>query len=303
MKRKVALIGPSTYMVSLPSKWAKENNVKKGDEVEVEAKDKELIISTEKKLPEVKRLDLEEKEVGHFHKYLLAYLYHKGYDEIRISLRGRNASLTIQERMDQLIGYEVVSETDKSITIKSVSEPNQKEFDSILRRIFLIQLEMSSSCYDAFLKADYDLLGKISLMESTNNRLTDYCKRMINKFGYKERENTTFIYVIIRDLERLADMYKDLCFAFFREDSYKLPKQLLDMLNETNYFFRFFYELYYSFNPEKISEFFERKDKMKKAANLAMLKSKGKETIFLHILAEIQNTIFELYGPYYTMKI
>ena len=33
MQRKVIQQGPSTLMVSLPSKWVKENNIKKGEEL------------------------------------------------------------------------------------------------------------------------------------------------------------------------------------------------------------------------------------------------------------------------------
>ena len=35
MQRKVNQIGPSTLMVSLPSKWVKRYNVKKGDSLEL----------------------------------------------------------------------------------------------------------------------------------------------------------------------------------------------------------------------------------------------------------------------------
>ena len=48
MKRKVVKLGPATLVVSLPTKWIKELNVKQGDEVEVGEQDRDLLIQTKK---------------------------------------------------------------------------------------------------------------------------------------------------------------------------------------------------------------------------------------------------------------
>jgi hypothetical protein len=40
IKRKVILHGPSTLTVSLPSKWVKNHNIKKGDELNIEETEK-----------------------------------------------------------------------------------------------------------------------------------------------------------------------------------------------------------------------------------------------------------------------
>jgi len=45
MKRKVTLHGPATLSVSLPLKWARMFNVKKGDELEVVEQKDSLLIS------------------------------------------------------------------------------------------------------------------------------------------------------------------------------------------------------------------------------------------------------------------
>ena len=44
MKRKVVLLGNSTYVVSLPAKWMKHHQLQKGDEVWVETQDDDLIV-------------------------------------------------------------------------------------------------------------------------------------------------------------------------------------------------------------------------------------------------------------------
>ena len=44
MIRKVNLIGPSSLMISLPSKWVRRLQVKKGDEIEVKEKGNSLVV-------------------------------------------------------------------------------------------------------------------------------------------------------------------------------------------------------------------------------------------------------------------
>ena len=49
MRRKVIKQGPSTLMVSLPSKWVKNKNIKRGDEINLFEQGEDIIISLEKK--------------------------------------------------------------------------------------------------------------------------------------------------------------------------------------------------------------------------------------------------------------
>ena len=48
MKRKVIQIANSTQLISLPRKWSLQFGIKKGDELEVEEKGSQIIVSTEK---------------------------------------------------------------------------------------------------------------------------------------------------------------------------------------------------------------------------------------------------------------
>ena len=45
MKRKVNLVGSSTLTVSLPTAWAKERGIKKGDELNVSWDDQAVVFS------------------------------------------------------------------------------------------------------------------------------------------------------------------------------------------------------------------------------------------------------------------
>ena len=49
MKRKLVKQGAATMMISLPSKWIKENSLEKGSEVELEEEGSSVMISVDKK--------------------------------------------------------------------------------------------------------------------------------------------------------------------------------------------------------------------------------------------------------------
>ena len=103
MKRRVIKHGPS-FIVSLPSKWVQQCNVKKGDELEVEEKGKTLIVSTT-----VVRSDLSiTKDVSGLIPRLvdrfLARAYQKGYDRIDLIHNDITLLDVVQKKVHELIG-------------------------------------------------------------------------------------------------------------------------------------------------------------------------------------------------------
>jgi len=49
MKRKIIKQGPSTFMISLPKKWAEKHRIDKGAEIEIEEMEGYLLVKPEKK--------------------------------------------------------------------------------------------------------------------------------------------------------------------------------------------------------------------------------------------------------------
>src|SRR3989338_4074636 len=98
MKRKVAKIGSSTLMISLPNKWARQHSIKKGDEIEIEEQGKRLVISLDKEL-ELDKKEIEIKEVGSIIGRILVALYKSGYDEIKIKYKDPRIIEFAQEKI------------------------------------------------------------------------------------------------------------------------------------------------------------------------------------------------------------
>src|SRR3989338_5358918 len=178
MRRKVIQIAESTMLVSLPKKWATEHGVKKGDEINVEANGSHLIISTDTK-PVVVCSEVNLDKFDGMSSRVITSLYKKGVDEIKINFNGPSEFKVIQESIkNATVGYEVLEQTTNHCVIKNVAG-QLEEFDSMLRRVFLLIITMAGEGLNALKNKDVTRLGNIEQLEKSNNRLTTMCRRYI----------------------------------------------------------------------------------------------------------------------------
>ena len=150
MKRKVIQLAGKTAVVSLPSKWVKKYGVLKGDEVEVEEQGHELIIRT-KSVQKAQHVavdirNLEERAIRH----VLSGLHRYGYEEIIIAYDEKNSLKVVNDLVkNTFIGFAVIEQTSKKCTLRNISSELQEEFDTALRRAFLVTLSLSKSTGEA----------------------------------------------------------------------------------------------------------------------------------------------------------
>lgn len=301
MKRKIIQLAGSTLVVSLPSKWVKKYGIKKGEEIEVEEKGKELIINSEKKI-DIKKLIVDIEKIGPLHENYIPFLYQEGYDEIELMSVGKKEFKIIQKRINNLMGFEIIRQGESHCVIRNVTEAMETEFEAMLRRTFLILIDMANNCYDAISKQEFSRLEDIKLLEKTNNKFTDFLKRILNKNGYKEPENLPLIYSIIRDLEKIADIYRYICDAFESEKKFRFSKDILDVFKETNIFLETFYHLFYKYDKNKAFEFHQEREKFTKKISGLFKKESGKNLLLLSYIDQLINNIYHLFGPYITIQ-
>jgi len=76
MKRKVSKVGPATLMITLPSKWCKENSIKQGEELDVEIdENRNLIVERNKREKKVKEISIDLNKFRYFPRHLIAAAY------------------------------------------------------------------------------------------------------------------------------------------------------------------------------------------------------------------------------------
>jgi phosphate uptake regulator len=302
MKRKVIRQGHNTLTITLPSKWCEQNCVKAGDELQLETANGVLRIMNDCPREEagvVIKID----RFGSLIPRTIHAMYKKGVDNVRIEYEDSKHSSLIQKAIrEETLGYEIVKQTSKYCEIKCISNPVLNEFDSILRRTFLLLNTMANDSIEAIGKGDFDSLENIKFMELTNNRYVTVCRRILNKFGHPDYPNTNFIYYLIEELERLADHYKYMC-AYLLENPIKVSKKTLDFYEKVNDVVKDLHNLFYDFKPELAESISKRRKALVKQSFKLFNEVDRKELNLIHNLSIIFQKTFCLVGPIIAMKV
>lgn len=274
MIRKVNQIGPSTLMVSLPSKWAKKLGIEKGQELDVLEEGNTLRVRKPgHQAGEV--VTFQGTDEGTIKRYLNT-LYMAGCDEVCI--RASNLNMQhIESLIEPLLGYEVIEHTAASCTIRDIAQSLNKEFDSALRRVFLINMAMGEECTAGMQKRDIEKLARTAQMERTNNKFTNFCTRILNKYGYPDAKRFHAFIKLISELEKVADAYRDIC-VYAEEVMPKAPVK--GILKNIVTLFKDYYEVFYTFDIQKVENLAKRRRELH-ARVRELAKKKNTEVLIL----------------------
>ena len=251
MKRRVIQIADKTLVVSLPTDWVRQWGVKKGEEVDVVETGPRLIVSTaEPRMLKKGVVDVSNASERAL-RWLLSSLHKKGYDEIEIKVNdSQHASVIDQLLKDLFLGFAVVHRSGSSCIIRSLAKELDDQLQVIVRRAFLVTLSLADRSLELIRQKKYSELNNLLELEKQNNQLTNFCERILNKRGLDEPAKTSFLYVIMWNLEKIADEYKYIC----ESANNKLSKQSVDVFAGVNSLLRRYYELFYKFDVVKLSE-------------------------------------------------
>lgn len=259
MKRKVVLHGSSTLTVSLPSSWIKKFNIKKGDELNLLEQGREIKISTESTSFEKKEIDIKNlKRVG---KSYITSSYRQGYDELNIKYNNENYLETIQDLLSkEITGFEVIRHQSNSCIIKDLSGQNIEEFNTALRRIWLLILDLSEESIKTINK-ELSEIKNIKIIDNSINKFSNYCMRILIKRGNYDSKKTSPYYYFVKSLEEIADKYKELCIFHFNNKK-KVNDDVLKFFMETNSYLNEVYSVFYTYDEQKIESLFDETKKV-----------------------------------------
>lgn len=251
MKRKVILHGPSTLTVSLPAEWARKFDVKKGDELEISEYGKELRVTTKKEYTLDKR-EIDIKDMERVGRDSITSLYVQGCDEILLKYNDPKFSEIIQYLISrEILGFEIINQANNTCLIKDLAGHNVDEFNNSLRRMWLLVLDLSAESLDSIRKNDLGRVKNIKSLDSTINKFSNYCLRLLIKRGHIDFNKTPAYYHFIKSLEELADRYKDLCNLYLTSHE-KINQIFVENFQRINQNLNEFYELFYKYEPKKV---------------------------------------------------
>lgn len=292
MRKKLVKQGHSTLTITIPAKWTRENKLKAGDELELNADQNSLILSTTG-IPKEESIEM---DITNLHKtganWLLAAAYKRGYDKIIVKYKNKNQLKNINERIKECLkNYEIVEQSNSTITIKAISNFQDENFDVLLRRIFRVNLSFFESVKEALQNKKHNELLDSIYLEETNDSLVNTCQRIIIKNKRISQKDAFFLYVIIWQLEKIADSLKHFCQDII--DRKSINDEIPLKFNEMAKLYDSFYNIYYNFDQVKLDNIIRNKKDL-------LLKFKNKEDFYLRQLLE---QILDLSGSFFALNI
>ncbi len=288
MIKKLTAQGPKdrkSYTVTLPIEWIKAEGLDKKKTVDLNVAGPKIIISSGEAPAEEFIIDGDSYENNLIK--VLQGLFRVGVNEIRLSFSKHsvvNSAIDIIEQ--KLIGYEVIEQKKDHIVIKDITKESEEDFKVILRRVFLLILELSES----------DSVEQIESLHRNIKKLTNYCQRILMKKGHTDFNKVPLYFVLVDRLEKLADEYRWLL-KIILPDTEKLPH-----LKELNQIFRNAYELFYKYDEKKYNDSQYRtyliKNEIKDEIKV------DKTTVHLHNLSRVLNSLYsDIFMLMYNEKV
>lgn len=211
MRRKLVQQGTTTLMVSLPSKWVKQHNLEKGDEVEIDTVPEGVLISAEASRKETATtLALKGSNPAEI-RTLIVNAYRAGYDKLTVTFE---TDKQYEELLDilhhKLLGFEVVSRKQHSCVIENVTEPSFDHFEMLVTK--LLQ-NISELLKEAIARSKGEQPSPIKDIEERILKYDNFCRRAIAKqpLTYKAALHLSFFSLIIhgnRELYHMLDTLK-----------------------------------------------------------------------------------------------
>ncbi|MEK6868654.1 MAG: AbrB/MazE/SpoVT family DNA-binding domain-containing protein, partial [Nanoarchaeota archaeon] len=253
-------------MISLPRKWSQKYNIQKGDELDIKEEGNKLFVSAEEKTDEPSEIEV---KVDTLDKdsliFLLRALYIRGYDQIRFSFAnpyifhhrlGKKVTISsiIHTEVAICQGLDIIQERRDFIVMKNISASSTKEFDTLLRRIFLLLIDTTNDLYMGAKNRDYALLETFQDKHDTVTRLINYNLKILNTMGHPNYRDTILSSNILSLLDVVIDILKNAARDII-ETEMKLGAKALKIVDKVHDAIRLYYELFYNFSLDKAEKF------------------------------------------------
>ncbi|MCG2718692.1 MAG: AbrB/MazE/SpoVT family DNA-binding domain-containing protein, partial [Nanoarchaeota archaeon] len=108
MKRKLIQMAGKTMVVSLPSPWIKKYGLKKGEEIDLEEKGKNILIKIDSKKENMGKeilIDIPTEDL--FFERSLHVWYRRGYNQITVIFEDKDVLRKIRKSVKKLLGFEI----------------------------------------------------------------------------------------------------------------------------------------------------------------------------------------------------
>lgn len=198
--------------------------------------------------------------------------FEQGYDTITFNFSkskirswshgSENLTDVINFFVGRLIGFEVISQTSKSITIGNVSEKLTK-FDNILSRIFFLIEEYMKHLVDALKTGDYTDLKEGENRHDNITKFVALASRIVSEDTTYTKIDAMNYFTVLHYMDKITDFIR---YSYRNTVSFekKVTKSTIKLAEETLRSFEMYRHFFYKFDYKLITEIDELRGQIKK---------------------------------------
>ncbi len=290
MKRKIIKLGQATYVMSLPSKWIRENHLVKGDYLECDVDKERVILSTKKIVNKDPDLSLDLRNYNRRTTTIaLHQAYRKGFDIIRVRFGSQEQLKTIRKvTKDTLLGFEVVKEEKDNCVLQNIAEPSAEKYQIIVRKMMLLIKEDIGQMATEF-EQNERVIDRHKEIKETFDNFNNFIRRVIIK-DQIEGKNSYFLFYFVSQLSLIQHAYFYLYKSYTKEKTKMSPK-LIALFSETNEAYELLYNAFFRKKIELAHETRVKSDRVNNQILELIRSHKGFDNTFLLLLSNISRLI------------
>lgn len=286
MKRKIIKQGHNTMTLTLPHEWTTKLNLKAGDEIEVSESNGTIIVNGKQKSESHSTtIDISGLSIPMIWRFFQS-AYREGYGEIKLlydpSKKNQEGAFDfyttqlayekmgekrryvpvmdmVQEVVSRFVGIEVIEHGKDYCIVKEMGELSAKEFESSLRRIFLLIDELFDNIIfklENNTSGDINICKEIHTIDRSIDRFVDYCCRINNKINDSTfQKNKPAMFSTLFLLELLGDEFKYI--GTHLASAKQKINDVTSFAKTVKEHFNLYYQLFYKFNKELAIQFGE----------------------------------------------
>jgi phosphate transport system protein len=172
-RRKVQVTGGSTFTVSIPKDWARENDVEAGDEVGFHPDSGSLLLTPmTDTTSEEGTLDISGMHGDELMRAVMT-MYVSGFDVLALEADRIDADQrrVIRNATQGLVGLEVLEETSDRVVIQDLLDSSELSIHNAARRMHLISVSMLGDALHALDERDPDAARDVTERDDDVDRL------------------------------------------------------------------------------------------------------------------------------------
>ena len=293
--RKLISFGKSSFVISLPKTWIKQNKLVKGDLIYYDEKGSNIILSandnTKGEQEKEITIGVDGKSIRRLQREIIsAYIK----DHKTITLTGttlKEKAKEIQATIQNLMALEVMEQTSKKIVAKDFLDMNNISIFNLIRKIDVILRSMIDDCEKMFTEDNYE---NISHRDHDVNRLTFLIFRVVefglnnSSFTYKKYNLSSHdllnLWWFVFNMEAIGDEVKRI--ARYMNNvklDKKVQERFLKLLNETKGAYLKMMKAFHNKDVEMAHTVLESKEEIIKECENIYLNNKKIENVGLLI--------------------